>query len=61
MENIYDMKLSQNGRYILANRMVYDISLDESVSINDFSGVFLKNPSILLLISFSVSIVFVNK
>jgi hypothetical protein len=37
MENIYDMKLSQNGRYILANRMVYDISLDESVSINDLS------------------------
>jgi hypothetical protein len=31
------MKLSQNGRYILANRMVYDISLDESVSINDLS------------------------
>jgi hypothetical protein len=37
MENIYEMKLSQNGRYILANRMVYDISLDESVSINDLS------------------------
>jgi len=37
MENIYDMKLSQNGKYILANGMVYDISLDESVSINDLS------------------------
>jgi predicted heme/steroid binding protein len=37
MENIFDMKLSQNGKYILANGMVYDISLDESVSINDLS------------------------
>ena len=37
MENIFDMKLSQNGRYILANGRVYDISLDESVSINDLS------------------------
>ena len=37
MENIFNMKISQNGKYILANNMVYDISLDESVSINDLS------------------------
>ena len=39
------MKLSQNGKYILANGMVYDISLDESVSINDLSFGFLFVPA----------------